>query len=105
MQCFCDGKIIYVHNNRIAIYGAVSDYRIRVTEAEWTEKMQKSIGVDGRFGGYEGLRGTCKERIKCMSRAYVTDKERSTNGLCRMSNGCITDKTNMFRICNGQNVR
>ena len=67
--------------------------------------MQKSIGVEGRFVGYEGLRGMCKERIKCMSRAYVTDKERSTNGLCRMSKGCITDKANMYRICNGQNVR
>ena len=67
--------------------------------------MQKSIGVEGRFGGYEGLRGTCKERIKRMSSAYVTDKERSTNGLCRMSKGCITDKTNMYHICNGQNVR
>ena len=28
----------------------------------------------------------------------VTDKERSTNGLCCMSNGCITGNTNMYRI-------
>ena len=95
MQCFCDGEINDVHNKRIATFGAVPDYRIRVTDAKRT----------GRFGGYEGLRRTCKERIKCMSRAYVTDKEQSTNGLCRMSNGCITDKTSMYCICNGQNVR
>ena len=105
MQCFCDGEIIDVHNKRIATYGAVPDYPIRVTDAKRTEKMQKSIGVEGRFVGYEGLRGMCKERIKCMSRAYVTDKARSTNALCRMSKGCITDKANMYRICNGQNVR
>ena len=73
-------------------------------------KMQKllircSPGGENRLGGDEGLRGTCKERIKRMRNAYVTDKERSTNGLCRMSNGCITDKTHMYRIRNGQNVR
>ena len=39
-----------------------------------------------------------------MSNAYVPDKERSTNGHCRTSRGYITDKTNMYRIRNGQNV-
>ena len=27
----------------------------------------------------------------------VMDKERPTNGRCRMSNGCITDKTIIYR--------
>ena len=65
-------------------------------------------GDESRLGGNEGLRGTCKERIKHMSsecNGQVMDKERSTKGLCRMSNGCITDKTSIYRICNGQNVR
>ena len=64
-----------------------------------------SSGDESRLDGDEGLCGACKERIKRMSSAYVTDKEWSTNGLCRISNGCITDKTNMYRTCNGQNVR
>ena len=33
-----------------------------------------SSGDESRLGGDEGLRGTCKERIKCMSSVYVTDK-------------------------------
>ena len=49
MQCFCDGEMIYVHNKRIATYGAVPDYSIRVTDAERTEKMQKLIGDEGRW--------------------------------------------------------
>ena len=48
-------------------------------DAERTEKMQKlfnrcSSGDDSRLGGDEFLRGTCKERIKRMCSAYVTDK-------------------------------
>ena len=76
-----------------------------------TEKNAKkmfircSSGYESRPSGDESLRETCKERIKRMSNAYVMDKKRSTSGLCRMSNGCITDKTNMYRICNAQNVR
>ena len=38
-----------------------------------------SSGDESRLGGDEGHRGTCKERIKHMSKAYETDKERSTN--------------------------
>ena len=60
-------------------YGAVTYYRIRVTDAEWTENMQKmfirwSSGDESCLGGNEGLRETCKERIKCMSSAYLTDR-------------------------------
>ena len=63
----------------IVLNGAVTYHRIRVTGAERTEKMQKlliqcSSGGESRLGGDEGLRGTCKERIKRMSNAYVTDK-------------------------------
>ena len=70
--------------------------------------MQKMVircssSEESRLGGDEGLCRTCKERIKRMNSAYVTGKEHSTNELCRMSNGCITDKTNMHRICNGHN--
>ena len=77
-------------------------------DAERTEKCKKificcSSSDESRLGGDEGFCGTCKERIKCMSSTYVTDNGRSTNRLCRMSNGCITDKTNMYRKCNGQN--
>ena len=43
MQCFYNGEIIDVHNKRIVTYGAVPDYRIRVTDAEGTEKMQKLL--------------------------------------------------------------
>ena len=43
MQCFCNGEIIDIHNKRIATYGAVPDYRIRVTDDEQTEKMQKLL--------------------------------------------------------------
>ena len=48
-------------------------------DAERTEKMQKmliccSSGDESRLCGGECLRGMCKERIKCMSSAYVTDK-------------------------------
>ena len=56
--------------------------RIRVTDAERTEKMQKknvypvcSFGDESRLGGDEGLRGTCKERIKRMSSAYITESK------------------------------
>ena len=71
--------------------------------------MQKMLiqcsSIDkSRLGGDEGLRRMCKERIKCMSSAFVKDKEPSTDGHCRMSNGCISDKRNMYHICNGQNV-
>ena len=46
-----------------------------ITDAERTEKMQKrfircSSGDESRLGGDDGLRGTCKERIKRMSSAY-----------------------------------
>ena len=60
--------------------GAVTYYRIRVTDAEWTERNAKkmfircSSGDESRLGDDEGLRGTCKERIKRMSSAYLTDK-------------------------------
>ena len=79
-------------------------------DAEQTEQMQKlfiwcSSSDKSRLGGDESLRGTCKERIKRLSNAQLTDKKRSTSGLCCMSNGCITDKTNMYRTCNAQNVR
>ena len=48
--------------------------------------MQKMLirclsGDESRLGGDEGLRGTCKERIKRISNTYVTDKERSTGPL------------------------
>ena len=50
-----------------------------------------SSGDENRLGGDESLRGTCKERIKRMSSAYmssqVTDKERSNNGF----GGRVTD--------------
>ena len=39
-----------------------------------------SSGDESRLGGDEGLRGTCKERIKRMSSAYLTDKLRTKNG-------------------------
>ena len=39
-----------------------------------------SSGDESRLDGDEGLRGTCKERIKRMSSAYVTDKKRTKNG-------------------------
>ena len=39
-----------------------------------------SSGGESRLGGDEGLRGTCKESIKRMSNAYVTDKKRTKNG-------------------------
>ena len=96
--------------NQVPLYGAVTYHRIRETDAKRTEKMQKllircSSSGENCLSGDEGLCGTCKERIKRMSNAYVTDKERSTNGLCRMSNGCITHKTHMYRIRNGKNVR
>ena len=63
----------------IKLNGAVTYHRIRATDAEWTEKIQKllircSSGGESRLGGDEGLRGTCKEHIKRMSNAYVTDK-------------------------------
>ena len=50
-----------------------------INGAERTEKMQKlfircSCGDESRLGGDEGLRGTCKERMKRMSCPYVTDK-------------------------------
>ena len=61
-----------------------------------------SSGDESRLGGDESLCGKCKERIKCMSNAYVTDKKRSTSGLSCMSNRCITEKTNMIGICNAQ---
>ena len=53
--------------------------RIRVTGAEPTENMQKmlircSFCDESRLGGNGRLRRTCKERIKRMSSAYVTDK-------------------------------
>ena len=76
-------------------------------DATRTKKCKKIFicclsGVESRLGGDVGFRGTCKERIKCMSSAYVTDNGQSTYEFCCMSNGCITDKTNMYRICNGQ---
>ena len=65
--------------------------------------MQKCLsGGESRLGGDEGPRGGGKERIKRINNAYVPDKERSTNGHCRTSNGSITGKTNMYRIRNGQ---
>ena len=33
-----------------------------------------SSGDESRLGGDEGLRGMCKERIKRMNSAYVTNK-------------------------------
>ena len=39
-----------------------------------------SSGDENRLGGDKGLRGTCKERIKCMSTAYVMDNQRTKNG-------------------------
>ena len=39
-----------------------------------------SSGDESRLGDDEGLLGTCKERIKRMSNAYVTDKQRTKNG-------------------------
>ena len=45
MQCFCDGEIIDIHNKCIATYGAVPDYRIRVTDDERTEKNTKIVKV------------------------------------------------------------
>ena len=39
------------------------------------KKCKNCLGDEGRFGGYEGLRGTCKGRIKRMSSAYVTDND------------------------------
>ena len=39
-----------------------------------------SSGDESRLGGNERLRGTCKERIKRMSSAYITDKQRTKNG-------------------------
>ena len=47
--------------------GAVTYFRIRVTDGERTKKMQND---ERRLGGDDGLRGTCKERIKCMSTAH-----------------------------------
>ena len=44
-----------------------------------------SSGDKSHLGGDDGLRGTCKERIL---NGQVTDKERSDNGLCRISDGC-----------------
>ena len=57
----------------------LSHYRIRVTDAERTEKMQKmfirwSSGDESCLGGDEGLRETFKGRIKRMSSAYSTEK-------------------------------
>ena len=99
---YCFNKIFQLITNT---NGAVTYYRIMVTEAERTENMQKifilwSSSDESCRGGDVGLRETCKECIKRMSSAYLTDKERSTNVFCRMSNGCITDKTNMYRKCN-----
>ena len=59
--------------------GAITYKWIRVTDAKRTEKMQKmfilcSSGDESCLLGDDSLRGTCKERIKCMSNAYVTDK-------------------------------
>ena len=49
--------------------------RIRVTDDERTEKMQKCLsGGESRLGGDEGPREGCKERIKRMNNAYVPDK-------------------------------
>ena len=53
------------------VLSQISDKGNRRQTDRKNAKMQKSIGFEGRFGGYEGLRGTCKERIKCRSRAYV----------------------------------
>ena len=38
------------------------------------KKNAKNVYDESRLGGDEDLRGTCKERIKCMSSAYVTVK-------------------------------
>ena len=55
-----------------------------VTDAE-RRKMQKmliqcSSGDESRLGGDEGLPGMCKERIKRVKIAYVTDEKRTKNG-------------------------
>ena len=75
------------------------------TDRKMQEKcIRCSSGDESRFRGDEGLCGTWKERIKRICNGHVADKERSTNELCRMSNGCITNKTNMFRICNRRSL-
>ena len=81
-----------------------------VTDAERTEKMQHfftrcSSSDESRLDGDEGLRGSYEELIKRIFNGQVADKVWSTKGLCRMRNGCITDKVNIYRIFNGQNVR
>ena len=60
------------------INGAVTYKRIKVTDAERTEKRQKNwLSGDGsRLGGDEGHLGSRKERIRT---GQVTDKERSTH--------------------------
>ena len=53
-------------------------------DAEPTEKCKNVYPVlsldESRLGGDEGLCGTCKESIKCTSKAYVTDKQRTKIG-------------------------
>ena len=59
-------------------YGAVTYYRIKVTDAEQTEKnANKGLSGDGsHLSGGEDRRGSCKV---CICTEQVTDKERSIN--------------------------
>ena len=59
------------------INGAVTYNRIKVMDAERTEKCKTCLSGGGsRLGGGEGRRGSRNERIRT---GQVTDKERSTN--------------------------
>ena len=58
-------------------YGAVKYKRIKVTDAERTENMQKLLSGDGsRLRCGEDRHGSLKE---CIRTEQVTDNERSTN--------------------------
>ena len=68
---FRKNKTFAKKRNDTVVYGAVTYQRIKVTDAERTEKnAKKNLSGDG------SRRGSCEERIRT---EQVTDKERSTN--------------------------
>ena len=86
------------------------------TDRKYAKNTCPLISVrKSRLEGGEDHRGRFQERVNRTRTAFVTDKERLTNGQTdkerftngyyRMRNGCIPDRTNMNRTRNGQNGR
>ena len=76
------------------------------TDRKYAKNTCPLISVPkSRLEGGEDHRGRFQECVNRTRTAFVTDKERLTNGYYRMRNGCIPDRTNMNRTRNGQNGR